>query len=993
MNKLTMIMTFLLTLSSVGAVDFSSLAIQLNPGKNQQFVLGNKGAGFWMGHSGNKQVSGFDGWTCYEYRYIKEIKLTHGAHAEILDPSLVTLFPDRVERKFPVGNTIFYFVDNYDAIIQEYRIKQSDADLSTEILFHNDYRIINTSKNYIILEFESTTSLQPSYMMIGIVDETSNILETVFTQKGDKLEIKLPDKEGKYDLIVALEHTKELAIELFNQIAAKTDVFKSQRRFRLKALFDQNPFKSANKQLEKAWFWNLIAMDDLVSRQMGPGIFAGYPWFNNYWGRDTFISLPGALLITGKWDVAAEILSHFGNYQIRDAKKKEDGRIPNRIMLNEVIYNTADGTPWYFYALQRYVDYTGDTSIMDSLYESLAYFINANIERHTDSLGFILHDDADTWMDAKGTKGPWSPRGDRAVEIQLLWMQNIKSGLYWSSVYNDMPNTKKWKSFYHQLKVNFYHYFVKNDSLGLADHLNKDGTQDEKIRPNMIFGPFLEDSFELHQELKHTIADQVVGHLVYPYGVATLPQFDKDFHPYHEYEPYYVKDEAYHNGLIWCWLNGPVKSVLGRSGYWNHFYELLKNENQQILNKNGIGAFSELLEPIPRNESNDVRYSGTISQAWSSAEYLRTFQEDLSGIYPNFLSGDTIIILAKELPAEWLPFEKEVRIRGESYRILQLGNRQKQMIHIVSNKPLNKTFIVKAYMSNNIYVKSFDITNRNLDCTVYFKNTQPELMLGKTPLKWQQKLLIDPIASFTQPDLTIKWPTIYNRITHQLLSPDEVLSGSAFISEPDMVLKMESDGRSAGYGYPENPAFKQGIAELKTFQMKEGDKFIAFDVRLKKLTNPGWRPQSGFQLTFLTIAIWKNKRKNEKKMIEIRFNSNFSVNASEYPDRLILVGNGIELYDKNLNILAAYIPPQEGGQFGDVSDAAIRFRLPKDLLPGTPDDWQILVLCGVQDDHGGGGIGEFRAVKSQSGEWHGGGFNPDFGNVYTILTNIDGIFE
>ena len=63
-------------------------------------------------------------------------------------------------------------------------------------------------------------------------------------------------------------------------------------------------------ELEKALRWLVITMDQLVTRQRGDGIYAGLPWFNEYWGRDSFIALPGALLVTGLEEVggAAEVM-------------------------------------------------------------------------------------------------------------------------------------------------------------------------------------------------------------------------------------------------------------------------------------------------------------------------------------------------------------------------------------------------------------------------------------------------------------------------------------------------------------------------------------------------------------------------------------------------------------------------------------------------------------------------------------------------------------
>jgi len=46
------------------------------------------------------------------------------------------------------------------------------------------------------------------------------------------------------------------------------------------------------------------------------------------------------------------------------------------------------------------------------------------------------------------------------------------------------------------------------------------------------------------------------------------------------------------------------------------------------------------------------------------------------------------------------------------------------------------------------------------------------------------------------------------------------------------------------------------------------------------------------------------------------------------------------------------------------------------------------VVAGAQDDHGGAGIGEFRDVHAERGEWNGGGkLFDDEPNVYDDLVS------
>ena len=72
---------------------------------------------------------------------------------------------------------------------------------------------------------------------------------------------------------------------------------------------------------------------------------------------------------------------------------------------------------------------------------------------------------------------------------------------------------------------------------------------------------------------------------------------------------------------------------------------------------------------------------------------------------------------------------------------------------------------------------------------------------------------------------------------------------------------------------------------------------------------------------------------------------------------------------------------------GFVKKKQIRFRIPKAYLPGLNANSIITILSGAQDDHGGAGIGDFRAVRAEAGEWHGGGANNNKSSspVYDIL--------
>ena len=107
-------------------------------------------------------------------------------------------------------------------------------------------------------------------------------------------------------------------------------------------------------------------------------IVAGYHWFTD-WGRDTMISLEGLTLCTGRPHEARTILLTFAHYV-------KDGLLPNQFPEGQrtAIYNTADATLWYFHAIDRYVELTGDRRRMRFEHQSMTQgvLVIANCRAH-----------------------------------------------------------------------------------------------------------------------------------------------------------------------------------------------------------------------------------------------------------------------------------------------------------------------------------------------------------------------------------------------------------------------------------------------------------------------------------------------------------------------------------------------------------------------------------------------------------------------------------
>ena len=144
---------------------------------------------------------------------------------------------------------------------------------------------------------------------------------------------------------------------------------------------------------------------------------ASRDWFLEPWGRDTFIALPGILLVLGRFHEAQSIIRNFARYE-------QNGLIPNRIRPSLIEYNTADASMWFIQAVKAYFKYTNDLDFIHEVYSVVKNIINHYAQGtgyHRYGRENSIHMDPDdclitsppqaTWMDADplGTGQPITP--------------------------------------------------------------------------------------------------------------------------------------------------------------------------------------------------------------------------------------------------------------------------------------------------------------------------------------------------------------------------------------------------------------------------------------------------------------------------------------------------------------------------------------------------------------------------------------------------------
>jgi predicted glycogen debranching enzyme len=351
-------------------------------------------------------------------------------------------------------------------------------------------------------------------------------------------------------------------------------------------------------------------------------VIAGYHWFTD-WGRDTMISLEGLTLSTGREREAHWILKSFAHYI-------KDGLIPNLFPEGEKVglYHTADATLWFFHAIERYLLYTDDNSMIKHLLPVLKDIIKFHIKGtrfgiFVDPEDGLLRQGAEgyqlTWMDAKVEDWVVTPRRGKAVEINALWYNALRLMENWVSREDGNEEAAEYKKHADKAFNSFNKKFWYNEGNYLFDVIEGEEGNDTACRPNQIFSISLDHPI-LEKEKWETILKRVEKELLTPVGLRSLAPEHPDYKPMY-FGDLRSRDAAYHQGTVWGWLIGPFIDA------WLKVYPDAHEDALKFLegftshlNEACIGSISEVFDA-----EKPFTPRGCIAQAWSVAEVLRCY--------------------------------------------------------------------------------------------------------------------------------------------------------------------------------------------------------------------------------------------------------------------------------------------------------------------------------------------------------------------------------
>ena len=993
---LLMLMLPSITRAQLRTVDLPSY--EVTPADEPRlFAYTNKQSAFFCGVLNGPNTSGFHGITRAKRKLFENYWIRLGD--SLLDPASaeITMTPSGFTRRYPLHNTVehVFFSDSLAllavSVSSDYR-GEVQVFPGWSAGWRNPVEALGGGMYRLREDPTKDGALQGAVVVQGLDGDWEVARETDVAAFPNPSPLHMPvmywgNCSGQFHLTVELAPSNE---RIGPRSPPALFTLRKQREVRITDHLASLGFACSDREATNAFRWIAASMDALVMHQTGAGIYAGLPWFDDYWGRDTFISFPGALLVTGQFDEAKRVLQSFFRFMDRDTASATYGRIPNRVQPDDIIYNTVDGTPWMVIQCREYFRYSADSAFVRDVYPDIVRTVEGAI-RHTDSLGFLTHADAETWMDAVGPAGPWSPRGNRAVDIQALWIGQLRAAAALGSLTGDERRANQWNAMADTLTARLVHHFtftrrqiaLHPGSVGgapgsaegslrlLADHLNADGSKDTQDRPNVLF-PLTLLGFETLEHhapaMPYDIIHNTFSSCVYRWGVASLGQREADFHPFHEAPRFYPKDAAYHNGTIWTWLTGPAVTALCAAGLQDSAWVLMHTLERLAMETGAVGTIPENSDALPHPDAEYPLWSGTFSQAWSNAEYLRVMYQDFLGVRVRHASGE--IRLAPALPQALSWMEAAVHAGGQ--RLTVRVHRASTGTHRCTVRHLLGDDTIRLNMAGSETLHEL-APGEEMTVDIPAKKLSERGRALHSRFGFCRPRSLDGIAAIAPPS----WPRI-DGATATTINDDAEELCSAFDAEGD------DRGPNGRYTYPRSGLFRPGSFDLRHFRVSTDEQNMYFRIQMRALSQPGWHPEYGFQLTMVAVAIDQSHDPSRQER-EIGHNSGYRLPEDSGYDLLVLIGGGVQVRDTSGRVLVEFIPETREDAFGDAYSGVISFAIPRIHLGGGFDHWRYTVVAGAQDDHGGAGIGEFRTVMQEANEWHGGGSEGDGANWYDVM--------
>lgn len=357
-----------------------------------------------------------------------------------------------------------------------------------------------------------------------------------------------------------------------------------------------------------------------------PIIFSGYPSVREY-ARETFISIPGLLLSTGKHEIARKLLELWLRRSLMNGHVMPSDVDPNT---GSISTEAADSGLWYFYALGKYCEHSGSTQFVSENWKELVTMIRRfsdgikeiGLEADLDGL-LSLHwnNPRSNWMDGGSNGTPVVQRRGKLVEFNSLWYNALRIMEQYAELLGDNSAGKEFGELASRCRGSFHKVFW-NEKGYLNDWVDGQD-RDESVRCNQILATSLPVSV-MDPERGRSIVETCWNDLYTTFGLRTLD-------PHHEkYKGRCEgrldqREKARFMGMAWPWLLGHFITAYLRYNpdrkdiAWCFLRPFLSH-----LRKGCLGGVAQIFDgSMPYKPHGDALYAPSV------AELLRVIGEDM----------------------------------------------------------------------------------------------------------------------------------------------------------------------------------------------------------------------------------------------------------------------------------------------------------------------------------------------------------------------------
>ena len=587
--------------------------IESKSAKDNRFLITNRKGGYFC--LANENKSRYDGLFFFDDKMYKVIESLH-----IVGSSKAGKITNKfyeIKREYDSATETFFMPHNYDSLVYEITQPSNieivlDAKKSYDQRQWGRFYTIWQEDDKIIVKFvkktdsrEDSSDGREEYSLFLVLKFEGMFKKVEEWEKRsyefDKKRNSMPYERYVFSaltlktekVVLSFSKNKEKAKKEADYVFRNIESLRKKQKEYYDTLLKLR--KNIKNEVMMAYFCTINSLDSLVVDNKG--IFAGLPWFFQFWTRDEAISLK-ALMLCENFSLAKNIL-------FRHLKSVlHDGKLPTK---SGSLLRSVDSVGWiskraedliYILKNKKILEKQFTRNEIEEIEERIGHSLDFMIKYHTRE-HLVLNNEDETWMDSLQRDG-------FRIEIQAMQLSMYR-------LMHEITNNRIYRELEDSLKKEVMDKFWNKKYLA-------DGLNDFTIRPNIFIAAYIYPEILTKKEWI-TCFDNVLKHLWNDWGgVSTIDKNNPLFRPEHTGE----NNESYHNGDSWFWINNLAAITLYRldkKRYKKYIDKILEASTKEILWQGAIGHHAEL------SSSCGLRSEGCLAQAWSAAMYIELINE------------------------------------------------------------------------------------------------------------------------------------------------------------------------------------------------------------------------------------------------------------------------------------------------------------------------------------------------------------------------------